>query len=209
MDRARVAVLRELIHHRTAGISQREQARDFVICLAGCVVARAAQAFVGKMRRAILRFRFHGINHGVPAGNNQARSGQFGRVLPSRMRFQKYRVNVAFEMVHADQRLPQCLRQNFAIRDAYQQRSHQARTARDSHRMQSPQRDSGLFQRFAYYRHDLAQMLARGKLRHNAAIFAVNRDLRCDDAGKNGIAVGNDRGGSLIARRFNPENDFA
>ena len=147
-----------------------------------------------------LRFGVHRINYGVPAGNNQAGRGQFGRVLRSGVRFQKNRVDVAFEMVHADERYAQCLRQNFAIRDAYQQRSHQPGTACDSNRLQSLQCDSSLFQRFAHHRHNLSQMLARGKLRHNAAIFAVNRDLRCDDAGKNGIAVGNDRGGSLIAR---------
>ncbi len=125
------------------------------------------------------------------------------------MRFQKYRVNVAFQMIYADQRLPQRLRQHFAIRDAHQQRAHQARTARHRHRIQIPQRDSGLLQRFAYYRNDLAQMFARRQLRHHAAIFPVNGNLRSDDAGKNRIAAGNHRRRSLVAGRFNPQNDFA
>src|SRR5271156_1697342 len=55
-NRARIAVQRELIHHRAAGIAESEQARDFVVGFAGCVVARATEAFVGKMRGAVVRF---------------------------------------------------------------------------------------------------------------------------------------------------------
>ena len=53
---ARVTMLGELIHHRTTGISECEQARDFVVGFAGGVVARASQPSVGEMGGAILRF---------------------------------------------------------------------------------------------------------------------------------------------------------
>ena len=125
------------------------------------------------------------------------------------MRFEKNSVDVAFEVIHGDQRLAQRLRQHFAVRDADQQRAHQPRTARHRDRVQILQRDSGLLQRFAHHRNDLTQVFARGQLRHHAAIFPVNRDLRCDDAGENRIAARDYGSGSLVARRLNPQNNFA
>ena len=44
MDGARIAVLGELVDYRTAGISQREHARDFVVGFASRVVARATES---------------------------------------------------------------------------------------------------------------------------------------------------------------------
>ena len=46
------------------------------------------------------------------------------------VRFEKHRVNVAFEMIHRDQRLSERHRQNFAVGDADQQRADQARPVR-------------------------------------------------------------------------------
>ena len=47
-DGIRVAVRGELVNHGAAGIAEREHARNFVVGFAGGVVARAADARVGK-----------------------------------------------------------------------------------------------------------------------------------------------------------------
>ena len=51
-------------------------------------------------------------------------------------------------------------------------------------------------------------MLARGELRDNAAIFAVNIDLRGDDAGKNAPPAGDDGRRRFVARRLDAENEI-
>ena len=46
-----------VIDHWAAGIAEREQPRYFVVSFAGRIVARAAQACVGKMRGADFAIR--------------------------------------------------------------------------------------------------------------------------------------------------------
>ena len=47
----RIAVRREAVDHRAAGITEREHPGDFVVGFAGGVVASAADARVGKSLR--------------------------------------------------------------------------------------------------------------------------------------------------------------
>ena len=87
------------------------------------------------------------------------------------MRFQKNRVDVAFQMIYANERLAQRLGQHFAVGDAHQQRADQARTTRHRNRVQILQRDSGLFERFAHHWNDLAQVRAEYERLLSAAGF--------------------------------------
>ena len=128
------------------------------------------------------------------------------RFAPGGMRLQKYGVDVSFQVIHADQRLTERLRQHLAVRDSHQQRADQPRPVRDGHRVQIAQLHMRLLDRFADHGNDLPQMLARGQLRHHAAVLAVNLGLRRDHARKDPPAAGHDRRRGLVARRFDTEN---
>ena len=65
-----------------------------------------------------------------------------------------------------------------------------------------------LVERFAHDRNDLAEMLARGEFGDYAAVFAVDVDLRGDDAGEDAAAVGDDCGGGFVAGGFDAEDQF-
>ena len=60
--------------------------------------------------------------------------------------FQQHRVNMAFKVIHGDQRLPHSERQSFGVADADQQRSRQARTLRDGQSINADVIDLGCFQ---------------------------------------------------------------
>jgi hypothetical protein len=49
-------------------------------------------------------------------------------------------------------------------------------------------------------------MFARGKLGNNAAIFAVNIELRGDNAGQNFATIHDNGGGRFITRRLDSQN---
>jgi len=52
-------------------------------------------------------------------------------------------------------------------------------------------------------------MFARGQLRHYAAVFAVDIDLRSHDAGQDFAPIGNHRRGGFVAGRFNAQDAHA
>ena len=122
------------------------------------------------------------------------------------MRFEKHGVDVPFQMIHADQRLPERLRQHLAVGHADEQRADQPWPVRDGHGVHIFQRQVRLLDRFPHHRHDLPKVLARRKLRHHAAVLAMNLGLRRDYARKNSPAAGDDRRGRLVAGGFNTEN---
>ncbi len=66
------------------------------------------------------------IKNRVATRNDQADRRQHGHASGG-VRVEKHRMDVAFQMVDADQRLFQRDRQRFAVRDANQQRADQAR----------------------------------------------------------------------------------
>ena len=90
-------------------------------------------------------------------------------------------MNVPFQMIDSDQRdvlrKGQCLR----IGDTHQQRSRQARSARDGDRIQIREAAFGLGQRGSRDGNDIAQMFAAGQFRHDAAIRRVHGNLRSHD----------------------------
>ena len=191
-----------------AGIAQRKHARDFVVGFAGGVVARAADARVVKIaaRRSPLPMSRDRERCGRRrrSGRRQAASG----VASGGVRLQKHRVDMALEMIDADQRLFQRHGERFAVGDADQKRADQARAARDGNGVESRQSDLRSLKSFAHNRHDLPQMLARGKLRNHAAIFAVNINLRRNDAGKNAAPIADNGRGGLVAGRLDAEDQI-
>lgn len=98
------------------------------------------------------------------------------------------------------------MRERLAIRDADKKRADQAGALCDSHRVEVGKIEPCLQERFANDGNDLAQMFARGEFGHDAAIFAVNVNLRGDHAGQDFAAVRDNRGGSFIARRLDAQD---
>ena len=141
----------------------------------------------------------------MPARNNQTYRRQF-RLAPRLVRFQKNRMNVPFKMIHRHEWFPQRLRQRFSVCNSNEQRADQSRPLCHANRIHVRERQSRPRQGLAHHRHDLPQMLARSQLRHHAAIFPVNIDLRRNHAGQNLSPVGDHRRRRFIARRFNPQN---
>ncbi len=207
-NRVRIAVGGEFVDHRTAGISEGEEAGDFIVGFAGGVIAGATDAGVGKLAGAIGGLVLHFVNHGVAAGNDQADGGKFGAAIAGGAGFEKDGVDVAGEMVHGDERLAQREGESFSVSDADEQSADQAGTLGDGDGIEVLQSDAGLLDGFADDRDDLAEMFAGGEFRDDSAVFSVNFDLGRDDAGENAFAVGDDGGGGFVAGRFDPKNEF-
>src|SRR5580704_10075032 len=98
------------------------------------------------------------------------------------MRFKEYGMNMAFQMVDGHERLAQFSGQNPAIRHTHQQRTDQAGALRHAHGVDVCKIEARLEKSLADDRNDLAQMLSRCKFGNNSAVFAVNVELRGDDA---------------------------
>ena len=195
----------ELVDHRAARISQREHPGDLVVGFSGGVIASAANAPIRKSSCAVFAMRLHAVKHGVAAGNDQA-DGRKLHGPRSRVRFEKHSVHVPFKMVHGDERFAERHGQNLSVGDAHEQRTDEPRTLRDGDGIDFRELDAGLFHGFAHDRNDLPQMLAGGQFRYDAAIFAMNVDLRGDDARENAAASGHNGCCRFIAGRFDAQN---
>src|SRR5690348_2176015 len=207
-NRLRISMSGKAIDDWPARIAEREHLSHFVISLASRIVASAAEAGVGEFARTVADAdwaRFDSIKERVAARNDEAYSRQF-RFAPGGMSLQKNRMHVAFEVIHGHEGLSQRERENFSVSEADKERADEARTLRHADCINVSKRDSGLRGGFADHGDDLAKMFTRGKLRHHAAILAMDVHLRCDDARQDLYAVDDDCGGRLIAGGFDSEN---
>ena len=100
------------------GISQSQQLRDFVERFAGGVVASVADILVGPASSPLLCQ----IKMRVSARDHQRQHRETQLAVPPLPFFQQHGVNVAFQMIHGDQRLVQRKGQRLGIADADQQR---------------------------------------------------------------------------------------
>ena len=90
-------------------------------------------------------------------------------------------MNVAFEMIHGDQRLTQGERKPLCVQDADEQRPGESGAFCDRDRVYRRQRDARLCDGLTDHRNNTAQMFARGKLGDDSAISRVQGNLRSDD----------------------------
>ncbi len=118
--RGGIALAGGALDARTAWVGQTQQPRDLVEGFARRVVDGAAQVLV-------LAVPADQHDLAVPARNDQTHDGELRRraVLG-----QQQRVDVAFQVIHADQRQIAAQRQSFRVIHADQQRSGQTRPAR-------------------------------------------------------------------------------
>src|SRR5665213_2730475 len=146
---------------------------------------------------------------GVTTGDNEREQREFHGSFGALAGFHQDGVDVAFEMIDADQRLVEAEAKSFGIRDANEQRPGKPRAFRDGDGVEIGIGDARLQHGFADHRHDVAEMLAGGQLGDDATIVGVERHLRGDDVRQRGTACANHRGGSLVAGAFDAENQAA
>ena len=137
----------------------------------------------------------------VTTGNNQTDTRQ--RDL--RMR-QKVRVNMPFDMVHADERFFQRISQPLGCAQANQERTDQPRPHSHSDGVELCKAVAAFCQRFFYDNINVFQMLARCHLRHHAAKFFMDLDLRRNHIRADLMAIADHRTGCFITAGFNGQD---
>ena len=126
------------------------------------------------------------------------------------------RVQVAFQMVHADERLAGRPRGALRERNAHHERTHEPRRVRHGNGIQiapgqtfDAQRGSSHVEALVAHAADSLDVLAASDLGHHAAEARMEVDLRGHDVGdKRAVAV-DDGGRRLVAGRFDGEDEGA
>ena len=141
----------------------------------------------------------------MAAGGDQGERRKLDRRTVA-ARFQDDGVNVAFDVVDADEGHAGGEAQALGIGEPDEQRADESGSDGDGDGREVVQAGGGAVQGFADDGNDGAQVLARGEFGDHAAILPVHGDLRGHDAGKHGVAAGHDGGGGFIAGGFDAEN---
>ena len=104
------------------GISEAKQFGNLIESFAGGIVAGPPQQSIGSSLTCFEQMR-------VAAADNKRKGGEFDRIAaPAGL--EDHRVNVAFDVIHRDQRDPRGQRNGFGVSQAHQQRPRQARPGR-------------------------------------------------------------------------------
>ncbi len=117
---------------------------------------------------------------------------------------------MAFDVVHGDERQIAgrhfvSKAERFGVSDADQQRTNQTGTFGDGDGGEIVETGAGLFESQAHHGHDSAQVLARGELGNDAAVFCV-RDLGRHHGRENCGSVCHHSRGGFIARSFDTQD---
>ena len=179
----------------TAGERQPEEAAHLVERLAGSVVARAAEPLVRAMDA-------HQHEVRVPAGDDEAERGEL-RLRPFD---EPVRVDVAFEVVDAEERQFASKGDRLGGVEAHQQRSCEARPARPRDSIDVVQCAARSFERFAHDGRDVAEMLAARDLRDHAAVLRVECYLARHHGRARHPPIDHHRRRRLITRGLNCKN---
>ncbi len=113
--------------------------------------------------------------------------------------FQKYGVNVSFEMIHTNERFFEGKRQRLGVAEADQQCAGKTRPFRHSKSVEALVSLVGIFQRFADNRNDGAEMFTRRQFWHDSAVGLMSGDLRIDNIRDDFFAGAHHGRGSLVA----------
>ncbi len=197
----RIAVLRQPVDPRPAGIAQAEQLGYFVEGLARRVVQRLAHVAIVPDADAF----FRKVQMRVPAGDDQ-RQQRSGNGVMLLARLQQHGMDVTFQVVDRNQGLVERKGQPFGVQDADQQRARQSWAFSYGDGIKLVERDAGLFERGAHHGDDILQMLPRGQLRHHAAIARMGAYLRCHHIGQHARTRLDHGCRGLVAGAFNAEN---
>lgn len=115
-------------------------------------------------------------------------------------------VDVAFEMVHGDQRLFERERERFGIADADQQGSRQSGALGDGDGIDRFVSVLCFGESLANHRYDRAEMLTGCQFRDNAAIGLMGGDLRRDNIGNQLLTRADYGRRGFVAGTLDPED---
>ena len=190
----RVAEGRQPVQHRTAGISESEELRDLVVRLPCRVVAGPAQQPV---RIGVGSVPVRDEQVAVAAAHDQRQGREFD-VAPRRALLQDDRVDVALDVVDAEQWHVERGGQTLGVGHSHEQRPDQTRTTGDGDCVEVGVLDFRPAERFAHDRYDRAEVLACREFGHDAPVERMNVELRRNDVREEEIAVRDHRGGRLV-----------
>jgi hypothetical protein len=132
----------------------------------------------------------------MTAGNNEG----YKRKRRRRCFREEYGRHMPFQMVHSDEGNRPGIGNRLCRGKADEKGPHQPGTARDSDALDVLHSHTGIIEGLQDNGADCFNMLPRGHLRNNAAIFAVNLDLRGDHVGEENPSVPDNSRGCLITR---------
>src|SRR6266446_6820920 len=198
----RVALHGQPVNDGTAWVPQPQQLRDFVEGLAGRIVPGVTNVLVRPARCSLLRQ----VKMGVSTRDYQGQDGELDLPIVYVPLFEQNGMDMAFQVIHGNQRLIERKGQCFGVADSNQQGAGQAWSLSHSQRVDGLVTPPGIGQRFADHGHNRLQVLPRSQLRNHAAIRLVHGDLREDHVRQHLFSRTNHRGGGLVARAFNAEN---
>ena len=189
-----VAGLRRLVERRAAGIRHPDHAGDLIKAFPCRVVTRGAEDME-------FRVVLHVDDQRMPAGDDEAQKRRFqirvrqivGRDMPA-------------DMVHRDERHAEAVGRGLGKVDADEHRADQPRRVGDGDGVDVLPGQVRLVKRRIRQGVDGLDVLARGKLGHDAAVEPVQGDLRRDAVGQDGSSVLHDGDGSLVAGGFHGED---
>jgi len=192
----------QCVNPGASGITEAEQLGHLVKGFAGCIVERAADVAIGP--GAV--FFVGEIEVRVSAADDQCEEGQLKGGLLRLPHLQQHGVDMALQVIHGDERLAQREGERFGIGDADQQRACEAGAFGDGDGVQVGEADSSAGDGLTHDGNDVAQVLARGQLRHHATVDGVHGHLRSDYIRKR-LRTGAHHGGcGLVAGAFNAED---
>ena len=160
-----VAVGREFVEDRTAGIGEAEELGDLVIGLAGRVVAGTADELVFEVGAHVVEVR-------VPSADDERERRQ-GRLWM----FKDHGVYMALQVVHGDERDAVREADGLGVGDADQERSDEPGAAGDGHSADVAPCTAASMQSFFHDGRDGPHMFPAGQFRHYTAVFLVGFDL--------------------------------
>ena len=142
------------------------------------------------------------IERGVAAGDDERQERVLGWIVGERRG-----VDVAFQVIHPDERQAVRPRQRLRERAAHQEGADEAGAVRHRDPVQIGQSETRLVERTLDDGHDHLEMAARRELGYDAAVRGVDGVLGGDDARTHAAAVLEDGRRGLIAGALDPEND--
>ena len=190
-----VALLGQAVNDDPAGVADVEELGRLVEGLSRRIVLGLADE--GELLEIL-----DAVDVRMAAGNDEGHEGKLGH-LPLD---EKGGCHVAFEMVHANEGQASAVGDGFGRGKAHEERSDKAGTPRCGDAVDVVQGDACIFQGLEHDSADGLDMLARRDFGNDAAVLAVDLDLRGDDVRKQDAPVPDDSGGRFIARRFYTEN---
>lgn len=205
--RLRIAQRRQRIDPWATRIRQPEQLSYLVKRLARCIVHRAPQRTVSKYPACPLRQ----IQVRVAPRNHQCHHRRRSLRQQLRRTLHQHSIDVPFQVIHCQQRLPERKGQRLRIRNPHQQRPRQPRPFRhrDCVKRIKPQPRLPflcLGHRRPHHRHNVPQMLSAGQFRHHPSIQRVQIHLARDHARQHLCAAPHHRRRRFVARALNTQN---